>query len=192
MRACIVVAAATEPTRGGRVNDRAIDNQVFVAGVAPARDETAAYVAWGHSTLVSPWYAGRMHEPPPVGRPTGTRGPSPTENRGQVVATTGHEPAIVYADIGACAGTAGVDVDAHGQNVEGWKGRHARLCRSPPGAGGAAADSGTTPAAPRPVPADMANGGRRVADGAAFCCGYESGRRLAAYCWYVTVTFSDR
>ena len=52
---------------------RAIDNQVFVATVSPARDENATYVAWGHSTVVSPW--------------------------GEVIATTEHEEAIVYSDI---------------------------------------------------------------------------------------------
>lgn len=34
---------------------RAVDNQVYVASVSPARDETAGYVAWGHSTVVNPW-----------------------------------------------------------------------------------------------------------------------------------------
>jgi len=34
---------------------RALDNQVFVATVAPARDEKADYIAWGHSTVVDPW-----------------------------------------------------------------------------------------------------------------------------------------
>lgn len=34
---------------------RAVDNQVYVATASPARDETASYVAWGHSTVVSPW-----------------------------------------------------------------------------------------------------------------------------------------
>ena len=34
---------------------RALDNQLFVAGVSAARDTTASYVAWGHSTLVNPW-----------------------------------------------------------------------------------------------------------------------------------------
>ncbi|UYV71482.1 NIT2 [Cordylochernes scorpioides] len=33
---------------------RAVDNQVFVAAVSPARDSSASYVAWGHSSLVSP------------------------------------------------------------------------------------------------------------------------------------------
>uniref|UniRef100_A0A3P8VF12 omega-amidase n=1 Tax=Cynoglossus semilaevis TaxID=244447 RepID=A0A3P8VF12_CYNSE len=34
---------------------RALDNQVFVATASPARDESASYVAWGHSTVVDPW-----------------------------------------------------------------------------------------------------------------------------------------
>ncbi|CAN2390311.1 Nitrilase family, partial [Pristimantis euphronides] len=34
---------------------RALDNQVYVATASPARDERASYVAWGHSTVVSPW-----------------------------------------------------------------------------------------------------------------------------------------
>ena len=34
---------------------RAIDNQVYVATVSPARDENADYVAWGHSTIVDPF-----------------------------------------------------------------------------------------------------------------------------------------
>ncbi|CAN8001457.1 unnamed protein product [Ixodes hexagonus] len=33
---------------------RAVDNQVYVAALSPARDEGAAYVAWGHSMLVDP------------------------------------------------------------------------------------------------------------------------------------------
>lgn len=34
---------------------RAVDNQLYVATVSPARDEKASYVAWGHSTVVNPW-----------------------------------------------------------------------------------------------------------------------------------------
>lgn len=34
---------------------RAVDNQVFVAGVCGARDLKADYIAWGHSMLVDPW-----------------------------------------------------------------------------------------------------------------------------------------
>lgn len=34
---------------------RAVDEQVFVAGISPAQDTTADYVAWGHSMVVDPW-----------------------------------------------------------------------------------------------------------------------------------------
>lgn len=34
---------------------RAVDNQLYVAAISPARDEKASYVAWGHSSLVNPW-----------------------------------------------------------------------------------------------------------------------------------------
>lgn len=34
---------------------RAIDNQLYVATVSPARDVDATYIAWGHSTIVGPW-----------------------------------------------------------------------------------------------------------------------------------------
>jgi predicted amidohydrolase len=34
---------------------RAVDNQVFTVGTAPARDETASYVSWGHSIVCDPW-----------------------------------------------------------------------------------------------------------------------------------------
>ena len=52
---------------------RALDNQVFVATVSPARDDKADYVAWGHSTFVDPW--------------------------GEVMGKAGHAEEIVYADI---------------------------------------------------------------------------------------------
>ncbi|XP_007493638.1 omega-amidase NIT2 [Monodelphis domestica] len=52
---------------------RAVDNQVFVATTSPARDTDAPYVAWGHSTVVSPW--------------------------GEVLAQAGIEETIVYANI---------------------------------------------------------------------------------------------
>eukprot|EP00051_Salpingoeca_urceolata_P021271 m.330866 g.330866 ORF g.330866 m.330866 type:complete len:250 (-) comp19768_c4_seq5:213-962(-) len=55
---------------------RALDNQLYVAAISPARDESASYQAWGHSTVVDPW--------------------------GTVVATTEHGPDIIYADIGTC------------------------------------------------------------------------------------------
>ncbi len=54
---------------------RALDNQMYVAAVSPARDESASYVAWGHSTVVGPW--------------------------GDVVATTDERDGLVFADLGA-------------------------------------------------------------------------------------------
>lgn len=53
---------------------RAVDNQVYVAACSPARDLTAGYHAWGHSTVVAP--------------------------TGQVVATMEEGQGIVYADLG--------------------------------------------------------------------------------------------
>ncbi|KAJ8253421.1 hypothetical protein GJAV_G00212760 [Gymnothorax javanicus] len=52
---------------------RALDNQVFVATASPARDESASYVAWGHSSVVNPW--------------------------GEVIAKAGSEETVLYADI---------------------------------------------------------------------------------------------
>ncbi|XP_078208339.1 omega-amidase NIT2 isoform X2 [Callithrix jacchus] len=52
---------------------RAVDNQVYVATVSPARDDKASYVAWGHSTVVNPW--------------------------GEVLAKAGTEETIMYSDI---------------------------------------------------------------------------------------------
>jgi predicted amidohydrolase len=34
---------------------RALDNQLYVAGVSPARDTGASYVAYGHSIIATPW-----------------------------------------------------------------------------------------------------------------------------------------
>ena len=51
---------------------RALDNQVFVAAVSFARDKSSS-VGWGHSTVVSP--------------------------DGAIIASAGHEEALVYADI---------------------------------------------------------------------------------------------
>lgn len=34
---------------------RALDNQVFFAGCAPARDAASSYTAWGHSIVTDPW-----------------------------------------------------------------------------------------------------------------------------------------
>jgi omega-amidase len=33
---------------------RAVDNQIYIAGVSPARDQSASYIAWGHSSIVNP------------------------------------------------------------------------------------------------------------------------------------------
>lgn len=52
---------------------RAVDNQLYVATVSPARDESASYIAWGHSSAVNPW--------------------------GEVIATTEHQESIVFVDI---------------------------------------------------------------------------------------------
>ncbi|KAB0343562.1 hypothetical protein FD754_020488, partial [Muntiacus muntjak] len=38
---------------------RAVDNQVYVATASPARDESASYVAWGHSTVVTFYHLGK-------------------------------------------------------------------------------------------------------------------------------------
>ncbi|AQS59692.1 carbon-nitrogen hydrolase family protein [Desulforamulus ferrireducens] len=34
---------------------RSLDNQIYVAAVSPARDESADFVAYGHSLVTSPW-----------------------------------------------------------------------------------------------------------------------------------------
>ncbi|KAH6562167.1 hypothetical protein BASA50_006938 [Batrachochytrium salamandrivorans] len=52
---------------------RALDNQIYVAACSPARDLSASYVAWGHSSVVDPM--------------------------GVVVATTDESESIVYADV---------------------------------------------------------------------------------------------
>lgn len=54
---------------------RAVDNQLFVVTCSPARDTspTPGYLAWGHSSVVSPW--------------------------GEVIATTEAEEAVVFAEM---------------------------------------------------------------------------------------------
>jgi omega-amidase len=54
---------------------RAVDNQLWVALVSPARAE-GDYVAWGHSLLVDPW--------------------------GALVHSLDHQPGVLLADIGQC------------------------------------------------------------------------------------------
>jgi predicted amidohydrolase len=43
---------------------RAVDNQVFMIGVAPARNAEAGYISWGHTIMVGPWgnVIGQMDE----------------------------------------------------------------------------------------------------------------------------------
>ncbi|KAL4235566.1 hypothetical protein ACF0H5_003962 [Mactra antiquata] len=53
---------------------RAVDNQVFVANVGPATNTEAPYVTYGHSGVADPW--------------------------GNMIAKTGSDEDIVYADIG--------------------------------------------------------------------------------------------
>jgi len=52
---------------------RAVDNQLYVATVSPARNPASTYQAWGHSSVINPW--------------------------GEVIATTDHQASIIYADI---------------------------------------------------------------------------------------------
>nr|CCA15296.1 unnamed protein product [Albugo laibachii Nc14] len=52
---------------------RAVDNQLYVAVVSPARNPSSKYQAWGHSSIISPW--------------------------GEVISTCEHDEAIIYADI---------------------------------------------------------------------------------------------
>lgn len=56
----VLVPAAFNMTTGPvhwdlAFRSRAVDNQFFVAGCSPARDETASYVAYGHSLVCNPW-----------------------------------------------------------------------------------------------------------------------------------------
>lgn len=56
----IVYPAAFNMTTGPAhweltLRTRALDNQLFVAACSPARDETAGYVAYGHSAVTDPW-----------------------------------------------------------------------------------------------------------------------------------------
>ena len=56
----ILVPAAFNMTTGPAhwellFRSRAVDNQVFTVGTAPARDPDASYRSWGHSIVCSPW-----------------------------------------------------------------------------------------------------------------------------------------
>ncbi|XP_049364459.1 omega-amidase, chloroplastic-like isoform X2 [Solanum verrucosum] len=52
---------------------RAVDNQLYVASCSPSRDSAGSYMIWGHSTVVGPM--------------------------GEIIATTGHEEAVLIAEI---------------------------------------------------------------------------------------------
>jgi len=52
---------------------RALDNQAYVLTCSPARNPESTYQAWGHSSAISPW--------------------------GEVLATTEHSPALVFAEL---------------------------------------------------------------------------------------------
>lgn len=41
---------------------RALDNQIYMIGCAPMRDESAGYISWGHSIVTDPW--GRVIDMP--------------------------------------------------------------------------------------------------------------------------------
>ncbi len=56
----VVVPAAFNMTTGPAhweltFRMRAVDNQIFLAGAAPARDETASYISYGNSIVTDPW-----------------------------------------------------------------------------------------------------------------------------------------
>lgn len=56
----IIVPAAFNMTTGPAhwetmFRQRALDNQVYAVGTAPARDESGVYTSWGHSIITGPW-----------------------------------------------------------------------------------------------------------------------------------------
>ena len=55
---------------------RAVDTQTFVATPSPARDMAAAYHAWGHSSIVSPWGEVRARARSPSPSPSPSLSPS--------------------------------------------------------------------------------------------------------------------
>ena len=67
----IVVPGAFNMTTGPAhwellFRSRALDNQVFLIGAAPARDMSASYTSWGHSIIAGPWgqVLGQLDERP--------------------------------------------------------------------------------------------------------------------------------
>ena len=74
----IVLPAAFNLTTGPAhwelsVKMRAVDNQLYFAGVQPARDPDCEFKAWAHSAVSDPW--------------------------GKVLASAGEGPQIIYAEI---------------------------------------------------------------------------------------------
>ena len=74
----IVTPAAFNMTTGPAhwellFRQRAVDNQLFTLGVAPARDEQGPYISYGNTILCSPW--------------------------GEVLARAGSAPALLLADV---------------------------------------------------------------------------------------------
>lgn len=56
----VIVPAAFNMTTGPAhweltFRSRALDNQIFMAGISSARDENSTYTAWGHSISTNPW-----------------------------------------------------------------------------------------------------------------------------------------
>lgn len=56
----IIVPAAFNMTTGPAhwetmFRQRALDNQVYAIGTAPARDASSGYTSWGHSMITGPW-----------------------------------------------------------------------------------------------------------------------------------------
>ena len=56
----IFVPAAFNMTTGSAhwelsFRTRALDNQIYMVGCAPARDVSAGYISWGHSIVTDPW-----------------------------------------------------------------------------------------------------------------------------------------
>ncbi|MDZ7836527.1 MAG: carbon-nitrogen hydrolase family protein [Actinomycetota bacterium] len=56
----IIVPAAFNMTTGPAhwhvvTRSRALDNQVYLAAVSPARNQESSYIAFGHSVIVDPW-----------------------------------------------------------------------------------------------------------------------------------------
>jgi len=56
----ILVPAAFNMTTGPAhwetmFRQRALDNQIYAIGTAPARDTSSGYISWGHSIITGPW-----------------------------------------------------------------------------------------------------------------------------------------